>query len=301
MRPTFIISFDCEGKWGHADRLSPKIRRILRTGPLSTIFHKSVRLLDSFELPGTFSFVGAFTLHADQYLSYIHPIRATPCGDDFFADVARSELDGWFCPEMLAEVHVHGRHELASHSFTHLQFDEVPAQAAELELAACVALAHSQGWRPRSFVFPKNRVGHLELLARHGFTSYRGRRHFTFGRPGSLASEFNLWESADPHPTTAGSPLDIPCGHFLNWPHGLRLAVPPDVTVKRWCHILDDAIRHNRVAHCWLQPHNLLNGRGQFELMERVLREVRIRVDAGLIEPMTQEAYARQALADLTS
>jgi peptidoglycan/xylan/chitin deacetylase (PgdA/CDA1 family) len=294
VRPTFIISFDSEAKWGHTERLSPDIRRILRTEPLGKMFRDIVALLDSFGMRATFAFVGGMTLEPDQYLGYIRAITASPCAKDFLDDVARSELEGWFCPKTIGAVLASGRHEIACHSFTHVRFDTISREAAELEIAACVSLAKSQGIDLKSFVFPRGRVAHLDLLPAHGFTSYRAGM---WNPTGTVLGEFNVFADSEPHAKPAKPLVAVPAGRYLNWRSGARLLVPQEVTLERWRHILDDAVRHNGVAHCWLKPHNLLNGKDQFSLLENVLREVQVRVADGRMDAMTHGEYAR-AVAD---
>src|SRR6185437_6914178 len=45
---------------------------------------------------------------------------------------------------------------------------------AELEVQECVRQAGRWGIEMKSFIFPRNRVGHLDVLKRHGFSCYRG-------------------------------------------------------------------------------------------------------------------------------
>jgi hypothetical protein len=50
-----------------------------------------------------------------------------------------------------------------------------------LELRACQVEAEKLGLNLQSFVFPRNNIGHLDVLAEAGFLSYRGVTPTPFG------------------------------------------------------------------------------------------------------------------------
>ncbi|MBK8378746.1 MAG: hypothetical protein IPL14_12590 [Nitrospira sp.] len=67
------------------------------------------------------------------------------------------------------------RHEIASHSFA--QFITVILNAAprrQADLTAAVEAAAKQDVTLKSFVFPRNQVGHLDVLREQGICAYRG-------------------------------------------------------------------------------------------------------------------------------
>jgi hypothetical protein len=72
-------------------------------------------------------------------------------------------------------------HEVGSHSFSHVVFDGATAAAvAEAECRLAREAAAEHGLDTRSFVFPRNAVGHRRALAEAGFVCYRGRRPWRF-------------------------------------------------------------------------------------------------------------------------
>jgi hypothetical protein len=83
-----------------------------------------------------------------------------------------------------------------------------------------------------------------------------------------LVSEFNVFAQSDDSPPSNNT---VSAGRFLNWRSGPRRLVPTRMTVRRWKSILNDAVAHNRCAHLWFHPHNLITGTAQRELVTNIL------------------------------
>ena len=60
MSARFILSLDCEGKWGVADLLRKIDSRTLSEDSLRTAYGGIVALLDRLDIASTFAFVGLF-------------------------------------------------------------------------------------------------------------------------------------------------------------------------------------------------------------------------------------------------
>jgi hypothetical protein len=76
--------------------------------------------------------------------------------------------------------------EIGSHSFSHAIFGDpgCSRETARSELAACVRLAREMGIEMCSFAFPRNQVGHLDVVRDFGFTCYLGRETYWYLRRG---------------------------------------------------------------------------------------------------------------------
>lgn len=62
MTARFILSLDCEGKWGGADHLTPADHAGLSDQRLRQAYSDNLALLDEFDLPATSAFFGCFSL-----------------------------------------------------------------------------------------------------------------------------------------------------------------------------------------------------------------------------------------------
>ena len=56
----FVVSLDCEGKFGMADKISDFHNRHLTDQNLRKVYSGLVELFDRYEIRATFAFVGAF-------------------------------------------------------------------------------------------------------------------------------------------------------------------------------------------------------------------------------------------------
>jgi hypothetical protein len=64
-------------------------------------------------------------------------------------------------------------HEIGSHGFTHKSFTQMSYEEADTDLSFSEKIFRDFNIKPRSFVFPKNRVAHLDLLEKYGFKCFR--------------------------------------------------------------------------------------------------------------------------------
>lgn len=72
-------------------------------------------------------------------------------------------------PKLLAEH----KHDVGSHGYYHRDFTRLSCDKAEDELRKISEGMSKFGIAPKSFVFPRNRIAHLDLLEKHGYECYR--------------------------------------------------------------------------------------------------------------------------------
>jgi peptidoglycan/xylan/chitin deacetylase (PgdA/CDA1 family) len=82
------------------------------------------------------------------------------------------------------------RQEVGVHTYSHIYADETPEEEYEADIRRCIDVLGTAA-RPTSFVFPKNREGHFELLKRLGFRSYRGAKR-VIGAPAGNGALWNI-------------------------------------------------------------------------------------------------------------
>jgi len=299
----FIISLDCEGKWGMADHLEPYHHELLTDAALARAYERLVALFAGYEVPATFAFVMAFTLSPDERERF----RTELLGDETDAwlqpyreDLAAGRHQGWHVPEALDIVRAASIHEVACHSFCHRPLGDasISAAGAASELRSAHDVARLKGLSLETFIFPRNEVGHLAELKASGFLGYRERLQRPRGRLGralSLAEEMNVLAGAQrPSPHHDGL-VPIPSGRFLNWRFGARAWIPAAATKARWSHLLRSAGAGD-VVHLWLHPHNLITAPDTEPLLEAVLDDVAAMRDAGRISVVTQRDYCREVI-----
>jgi peptidoglycan/xylan/chitin deacetylase (PgdA/CDA1 family) len=281
----FIVSFDCEGKWGVADLLAPVHHRTLSDERIRNAYEAIVRLLADLSVPATFAVTELFLKSRDELMALPEDeIRERlPYVGPAFDDLARGSGEGWSAPWLLDLI---GRvHEQACHGVTHTPWTAMTREQA------CYELSLAQKAAGRTFIHPRNAVAHLDLIEEAGFAGYRLPPPER-SRAISMASEFNPFARAERSPPCA--PLQpIPGGYFINWLSGLRRIVPKAVTRLRARRVLQDAARNGSVAHFWTHPENIAAAPATLGNLAAVLEEAVSLRRQGLIEVVTQIDYCR--------
>lgn len=305
MTATFILSLDCEGKWGMADKITHYHDRHLTTAKLSEAYASLLALFERYEIPVTFAFVMAFLLSGEEQRDNDHLFPTCDAGSRWlsrFRDAqAHGSLEGWTHPELLDRVREKERHEIACHGFSHLPLDHsITSATAGAEFDACKQVAAMRGVTLETLVYPRNQVGHVDLLKPNGFGGFRDRLSRPEGKAGmlmALASELNIYERTQPARIPArGEPVRIPAGHFFNWRVGARKRVPMAITKLRRKNLLARS-GDGDVVHLWLHPHNIITGPQTLASLEQILRKVADRRHQGKVETMTQSQYCRRIAA----
>lgn len=304
--PTFIMSLDCEGKWGMADRLQPYHHRLVTGANMARAYRQLLDMLARHELRATFAFVMALTLRDGERDRFPVLERRRNGGDPwlkhYWAALDAGLGEGWHEPDVFDMVRDAGGHEIGSHGFCHRPLGDgsIGADGAAEELGHAREAAKLKQVELRTLVFPRNQVGNLAAVRSAGYLGYRSRLARPGGKPGralALLEEFAVWAPPQ-RPSGSGDGLvAIPPGRFFNWRFGARRIVPPAVTRARWRHQLDRCARDGGIVHLWLHPHNLITGPGTAAVLADVLGDVARLRDRGAIEVMTQRDYCERAAA----
>jgi len=298
--------------WGSFDHVSsrqfehtyPDIR-----GTIAAILHE----LDTFGIAATWAVVGHLFLDrcARDASGRIHADLVRPdhrwFGGDWLrcdpgTDRTRDPL--WYGDDIVdAAQAARTSHEIGSHSFSHPIFGDAgtTADVARSELAACVRVAAQRGVRLRSFVFPRNREGHHEVLREFGFTAFRGAdptwyRDF----PRLAARGAHLVDQAIGIAPPVGQPTellpglwDVPGSMLLLHRVGLRRWLPMTARVRKAKRGIRRAIAEGAVFHLWSHPMNLAHDRvAMLAGLRAILRDVADLRERGLLRVATMAEIA---------
>lgn len=296
MTAQFILSLDCEGKWGVADRLTRRHHESLSDRRLRDAYEQIVQLLEERDIPATFAFVGLFG-EADGSFRQLLPLirqlrdRAPSYLEPALTDLREGSREGWhgsWAVDMVGAART--PHEIALHGVTHVPWSSEDESFFEREMDLFRELS-SPVAGSKTFIFPRNRVDHVDVLARSGFSAYRGltRQRSQFE---SFASEFKLWAQPEtPRDCADDAIVEIPGGYFVNLRRGLRRLVPREVTRQRFRMLLDRAV-DGRVVHAWLHPENVATVPETLDLVRDLLELVVERRESGTCKVLTQLSYA---------
>ena len=291
--PSVVISVDAELVWGFHDH--EEIPRD-RAASARESWLEALEMFDDHGVPATWAVVGHLFLEACGGDHESHP-----AGEGWFArdPGGRAGPDsGWFGRDLIdAVVESDADHEVGCHTFSHVEFGDADTtpEIAEAELRRCVEVAGDYGLELESFVFPRNRVGHRDLLAEYGFSCYRGvapeRWYDDTPAPkaGKLAT-YALGATGPPVVTPRVDEyglVDVPASMYLFGFEGAARdavsAVAADPVVRQvelGLQRLGD--REEGVLHLWFHPNNLTTPRDRDRLREVLRRVADYRDDHGV-------------------
>ena len=280
-RGVFTVSLDFELIWGTLDLFGPERFRPACETERAEVIDRLLDLFCEFDVQATWLVLGHLMLdrcapeNGRKHPEIVRPTHTWHRKDWFQHDPGGSE-DGQsiFLGRSLVEKirACPVPQEIGCHSFSHVIFGDsgCSAETAESEIKASIAAARDLGVEMQSFAFPRNEVGHLDLLSKYGFTCYRGPQPQWYERrtlPAALrrvARSVGVLAAAEPPvvlPEETESGLwNIP-GSMIYFPmHGLRKHIPVSLRVKRALKGLKAAAQQKKIFHLWFHPTNLADG-----------------------------------------
>ena len=310
----FVVSIDLEMGWGVHDQ---GLEAIEGLGPTRAQDERALiaSLLDLFRrhhIPATWAVVGHLFLDSCRPVGGVmHPDVFRPDyqwhdGDWLRLDPA-TDLDTdplWYGRDVVDMIRAAlPLQEIGCHTFSHLLAGDpgCSREAFSSDLAACDAAATSVGVDLRSFVFARNSIGHLDILAAHGYLSYRGHRPRGFDHLGGLKGVVaRAIDRARPRPGSAVFPervsgmWNLPETNFFG-PSKRARWMPVAVWTSRQVRRLDLAARTRSLYHLWLHPEDLL---AEPELalssFERVIERAASLREEGLIRTVAMGQLAAE-------
>jgi hypothetical protein len=292
-RGVFTISIDFELIWGTLDLFGPERFRHACEIERAVVIGRLLELFEEFEIPATWCVLGHLFLercspeNGSKHPELIRPTHSWHPGDWFQHDPGGSEETAsiFFGRSLVEKIRACPViQEIGCHSFSHAIFGDAGCspETAESEIAACVRTAGEMGIQMRSFAFPRNEVGHLDVLGRYGLTCYRGPEPHWYEQsswPMMIKRMGRLWDVL----TAAEPPVALPeltesglCnlpGSMIYFPmHGIRRYIPISLRVRRAVKGLNAAWRQKRIFHLWFHPTNFADGlEAMFSGLRRIL------------------------------
>ncbi|GMU73925.1 MAG: hypothetical protein AMXMBFR44_1240 [Candidatus Campbellbacteria bacterium] len=279
-RGTFIISIDYEYAWGFTDwnLTSADFERMRGE---AAITKKLLKSFETYNVPATWAIV-AHLLEKDFH------------GDDL----------AWYDAEHLVDAIASSPagHEIASHSFEHTLFDAASRDVALADIRRAKAIHEARGFPFASFIFPRNKEGHYDVLKENGIRAYRGVTKTWYDRFPKITKP--LWRGLDfwlpiarthtPRRHESGL-LNIPDSLFFITRRGLQKLLPPSQLVRKMRYGIDEAVTRGEVFHLWFHPSNFsYDTETQLKIFERVLAHACSLRDKGLLDIVTMKEYTEQ-------
>ena len=296
-KPTFIISLDMESIWGYAAYTSHKDIDLLKRDATKGrgCIDILLNLFEKHNIPATWAVVGHLFLdHCEKEDGMPHKEMPRFKEDWYSCDPCTDiQKDPLYYGKDIVEKILSNRivHEIGYHSFSHVVFSECSREVAEAEIKMSDKLAKEFGIKLKSFVFPENKIGHVDVLKENGFKIYRGENLGRYDLNQSfLIRKFNGGIDKMIAPPTEPKWMDgiwmIPGSMFFCDPQ-IKFSVLPRAKLG-----LYRAMRSKKVFHVWLHPHNLLMYPSLKDDLDKFLGIVSKKRDEGKIEVMTMGKFA---------
>ena len=297
-KPTFILSLDTELIWGYVAYPSSDAGRLMKSDDKKgrSCIDSLLNLFEKHNISATWAVVGHLFLdhcecedgipHKDMPRFKEDWYSSDPC-----TDIQRDPL---YYGKDIVEKILSNRieHEIGYHSFSHVMFSECRRGVAEAEIKEGIKLAKEFGIFLKSFVFPEDKIGHLDVLKENGFRIYRGRI-FKRGNANQRVPIRKINGAIDTliakpvEPRLVDGIWEIPSSMLFSAPFPFTITLLPRAKIGIY-----RAIRSNRIFHVWLHPQNLLYQPSLAKYLDKLLAFVSKKRDEGEIEVMTMGELA---------
>ena len=241
------ISIDLALAWAVWDTLTAEDLRLAETAE-RPICAALIELFDRYEIPATWAIVAALLDEASA--------KSRPGG-----------ASCWYAPDIIDRLfHAKVVHEIGGHGGRHVEFGKLTASEVQQDLEFAQAVHHAHALPLTSFVFPRNSIGHLDLLAEAGLRTFRGldigwfssaaRTSRLAGRAANFVDKALPIAPSSVAPVKRGALVEIPSSMLLLGRNGPRRVILPAVSRAKLRMGLARARRAGGIFHLWFHPSN---------------------------------------------
>lgn len=302
-----IISIDTELLWGRHDLNYSNF--LGRAKKERTIIKKILALFSKYQIPATWGIVGhLFLNHCFPKNGIKHPEITRPnypwVRGDWFKDDPATSLDkdpAWYGLDLVRLIRDTPHQEIACHSFSHVLFGHPgsSSQCAESEIRICLKLAKGLGIKFQSFIFPRNSVGHLNLLKKYGFSAFRSLKPAWQNHNNLLTKLAQLAWLLSPLPPPVFETkkvddlVDLPGSMYYLSTRGPRKLLPIKLRVLKAEQGISQAVKQKKIFHLWFHPTDLVDDPKLLAGLEEVIAFATNRRQANQLSIMTMGEFAK--------
>jgi peptidoglycan/xylan/chitin deacetylase (PgdA/CDA1 family) len=297
-KPAFIISIDLELAWGFAQYPSHNALKILDTNAEKA--RKAIdfllRSFEKYEIPATWATVGHLFLdHCEKCNGMPHVnmprFRKNWYDVDTCSNTKKDPLH--YGRDIIEKILMNKiGHEIGYHSFSHIPFSDCSREVAEAEIIEGIKLAKEFEITFKSFVFPENKVGHVDILKKYGFKVYRGEcQVYSDECQNIINHNFNRLRDRVIAPLTEPQWMD----GIIEIPGSMYLWDVPSLQwtlVPRFKQGIDKAINKGSIFHVFLHEWNLACDPNLCIYIDKLLKFVSNKRNEKKLQVLTMEELA---------
>jgi len=295
-KAVFTLSLDMELAWGFVLYPEHEILAMLRSnlqrarGTIDLL----LSLFERYDIKATWAIVGHLLLSPEEDTDFVFeqlPQFREGCLDrDYYRSLRNKPLyRGRDIVERILANPI--QHEIGLHGFFHIPFNKCSREVAKAEIEMGIKAVNILGIQPKSFVFPQNRIGHIDVLKENGIRIYRGKNLSWWKQDiwppiRKLDSAAHKLIASPTLPLLKDGIWELPSSAFFCDPH-MPFTLPWRAKIG-----LQRAIRARKIVHIWLHPWSLLLYKRLVEDLENFLALVAQKRDEGKAKVMTMGELA---------
>lgn len=316
---TFILSLDTELAWGNIDKpisfeKNKKYYYITREKVIDAL----LKLMEEYDIKATWALVGHLFLESCGPWGEIkHPeIPRSPCSwykKDWFSLDPGTNINEdpiWYGRDIIEKIiRDPVEHEIASHSFSHLIFnEEMSKSTVKADLQKCVQIAKEMDIDLKSFIFPRHIIGFLEELNQAGFKAFRGGEPTWYSKmkmPALLVKFSHIIDQTLAISPPVVSPgmnagmVEIPRSMQLLPKNSFRFLIPNKSRKTKALKGIRKAVKEKKIFHFWFHPYNIATSpRGLLNVLEEVFKEVNYYRKKDMIDVKTVAEVTKEYLQE---
>jgi peptidoglycan/xylan/chitin deacetylase (PgdA/CDA1 family) len=294
--PIFIMSLDVELAWGFILESQNQILKMLmnNTSEAKETIGRLLKIMSIYNIPATWAIVGHLLLDLGEGVRIHQPqmpqYKAGWINWEEYKLVDNNPA--YHYKESIEKILATKQtHEIGLHSFFHLPFSRCSSQVAESDIELGINTLLKWKITPKSFIFPGNQIGHLDILRSHGLRIFRGEDV----TPYKINSNFVIRTLSAAMAKVIAQPVYPQKGNDI-WeiPGSVYFCDPqtPFTLVPRARLGLKRAMLTSRVFHIWMHPWNLLIYKSLEKDLASFLETVANAREKGNLKVMTMGEFA---------
>ena len=307
----FLFSLDVELGWGYYDSDRCRSRWLSPDGSRE---RRSVKrlldLLNEFGITATWAVIGHLFYEGCEECD-VCPVLGWKGKYRSFEEIYKTSEPLWYGADIIDLLLSRGaRHEIAFHGYTHQTFDEISEEQARFELQEWLSLACRKGIVPRTVIFPRHSINHLDIFREAGFVCYRGNEAtpvaYHWGVLGRFIKNLDHTLSITSPPVyelngvDSSGMVNLPSsGHFFGFSRRLEYLLDRlnlhNLRIKRMVKGVQKAANEQKVFHIWAHPWEFRTER-DFKRLSYLFGHVAEEIDRGKMQSMGMGELARTAI-----
>ncbi len=306
----FIFSLDTELGTGFFDLDEDRKRLFSPDGSREREkIRRLIGLLDEYQIVATWAVVGHIFYERCEECE-ICPVLEWKGKYKSFEEAYKTNHPLWYGADVIDMLLAQGlNHEIAFHGYSHEIFDErrMSKEKAEVEIREFIRVAKRRGIEARSVVFPRDKVGHLDLFEKYGFVSYRSEEHlpliirnkYFVGKILKTADHilgFTTPPIYDPAEFRSGNLINLRATqHIFGFNRQVELLLDawnlPLLRMRRIVNAIQKASAQKKVVHIWAHPWEFRTEK-DFDKLRYVFEHVAREVEAGRMKSVSMNEMA---------